>query len=133
MREFLRPNAASYRVIGCALRVHSAVAPGALERAVAACLDHEMRESGLHVERQVAIPVVYREAIIPLAYRADFIVEKCLVVEVKCVSHVLLTHRRQLINYLSQSGLCLGLLLNFNVPHMRDGIHRIINGPETDL
>ena len=132
-RDFLRPNAASYRVIGCALRVHDAVAPGALERAVAACLHHEMKEAGLCVEREVAIPLVYRNVVIPLAYRADFIVEACLVVEVKCVKQVLPIHRAQLLNYLAQSGLHLGLLLNFNVLHMKDGIYRVINGPEADL
>ena len=132
-RPYLKPNETSYRVIGCALRVHSACGPGGLEQAIASCLGHEMKEAGLFVEEQVTLPLVYKNVRMPEAYRADFIVEKCLVVEVKCVSHILAVHRAQLLNYLRQSGLTLGLLLNFNVPHMKEGIHRVIDGPERDL
>jgi len=89
--------------------------------------------AGLLVEEQVTLPLVYKRVRMPEAYRADFIVEKCLVVEVKCVSHILAVHKAQLLNYLRPSGLTLGLLLNFNVPHMKEGIHRVINGPERDL
>jgi len=92
-----------------------------------------MREAGLFVEEQVTLPLVFKRVRMPEAYRADFIVEKCLVVEVKCVSHILAVHKAQLLNYLRPSGLTLGLLLNFNVPHMKEGIHRVINGPERDL
>jgi GxxExxY protein len=132
-RPFLKPNETSYKVIGCALRVHTACGPGGLEAAIAPCLGQEMRDAGLFVEEEVTLPLIYKKVRMPESYRADFIVEKCLVVEVKCVSHVLAVHRAQLLNYLRQSGLMLGLLLNFNVPHMRNGIHRIINGPERDL
>jgi len=132
-REALRPNAASYKVSGCALRVHSAIAPGSLERAVAACMKHEMTTAGLHIEQEVTIPLVYDGIRIPLAYRADFIVENCLVVEIKCVAAILPIHRAQVVNYLKHSGLRLGLILNFNVPHMKQGIHRVINGREADL
>ena len=68
-----------------------------------------------------------------LPYRVDFIVENCLVVEIKCVEKVLPVHEAQLLSYLKLSGYRLGLLINFNVPHLRDGIHRKINGPEADL
>ena len=67
------------------------------------------------------------------AYKVDFVVENCLVIEIKCVEKVLPVHKAQLLSYLRLSGYKLGLLLNFNVPHMRNGISRIINGPESDL
>ena len=124
----LDANQTSYRVIGCALRVHSAIGPGGLEKAVAACLEHEMVESGLHVEAQVALPMSYRGIRLPLGYRADFVVEECVIVEIKCVPKVLPVHPMQLLNYLRQANLRLGLLLNFSEAHMRDGIHRIVNG-----
>jgi GxxExxY protein len=127
------PNEISYRVIGCALRVHTAIGPGVLEKAVAACLHHEMVECGLRVESQVPLPLVYRSVRLPLGYRVDFIVEGCLVLEIKCVSKILEVHRAQLLNYLRQSHLPLGLLLNFGEAHMKDGIHRVINGRECDL
>lgn len=132
-RTYLKPNAASYKVIGCAMRVHTAIGPGALERAVAACMKHEMTSAGLFVEQELIIPVVYDGETIPLAYRADFVVEKCLVVEIKCVAVVLPIHRAQLRNYLTHSGLKLGLLLNFNVHRMKEGIHRIVNGLDDDF
>jgi GxxExxY protein len=67
------------------------------------------------------------------AYKVDFIVERCLLVEIKSVTKVLPVHKAQLLSYLRLTGHTLGLLLNFNVPHMRDGIHRLINGPESEL
>jgi GxxExxY protein len=70
---------------------------------------------------------------LPTAYRVDFIVEKCLIVEVKSVEKLLPVHVAQLLSYLRLSGLKLGLLLNFNVPHLRQGIRRVINGPESEL
>ena len=132
-RTLLKPNAASYRVIGCALRVHTAKAPGSLERAIAECMHHEMKKSGLFVEDEVTIPLIYEDVRLPVGYRADFVVEKCLIVEIKCVKEVLPVHKAQVLNYLRQADLKLGLLLNFNVAHMRNGIHRVINGPESEL
>ena len=132
-RAFLGPNAASHAVIECALRVHTALGAGVLESAVCACLAYELGQSGLHVEHQVPLPLVYHQVRLPTAYRIDFIVEKCLIIEVKCVETLLPVHVAQVISYLRLSGLKLGLLLNFNVPHMRHGIRRIINGPESEL
>ncbi len=103
-RPYLKPNETSYKVIGCALRVHSSCGPGGLEAAIASCLGYEMREAGLFVEEQVTLPLVYKRVRMPEAYRLDFIVEKRLVVEVKCVSHILAVHKAQLLNYLRQTG-----------------------------
>ncbi len=129
----MRPNETSRAVIGAALRVHSALGPGVFERTVAACLHYELLEKGLHVQHQVHLPVVYRTIAIPLAYRVDFIVENCLVVEIKCVENLLRVHLSQVVTYLKLTGLNLGLLINFNVPHLKQGIRRVINGPQSNL
>jgi GxxExxY protein len=132
-RPYLRPNEASYAVIGCALKVHSALGPGMLESTICACLFYELTNAGLHVQHQVRLPVVYKRVQLPTAYRVDFIVEKCLIVEVKCVEKLLPVHKAQVIAYLKLTGLKLALLINFNVPHLRHGIKRVINGPESEL
>jgi GxxExxY protein len=129
----MRPNAVSRIVIGAALRVHTALGAGVLESACSACLAYEFAKAGLHFEQEVRLPVVYEDVQLHTAYRVDFIVETCLVVEVKCVERVLPVHRAQLLSYLRLSSHKLGLLLNFNVPHMKQGIHRVINGPESEL
>jgi GxxExxY protein len=127
------PNPTSHAVIDAALRVHSALGAGMLESTVEACLLYELNHLGLHVQRQVRLPVVYRGVTLPTAYRVDFIIEECLIVEIKCVEKLLPVHLAQLLSYLKLSKLKLGLLINFNVPHLRQGIRRIINGPESEL
>ncbi len=129
----MRPNEASQIVLGAAMKVHSALGAGVLESACDACLCYELAQAGLQFEHQVHLPVVYQGIRLNTAYRVDFIVENCLVVEIKCVEKLLPVHRAQLLSYLRLSGHKLGLLLNFNVPHMRNGIHRVINGPQSDL
>jgi GxxExxY protein len=79
------------------------------------------------------LPLVYQGVQLPSAYRVDFIVEDCLLVEIKCVEKLLPVHFAQLLSYLKLSGHKLGLLINFNVPHLRQGIRRVINGPESEL
>ena len=81
-----------------------------------------MRASGLHVQRQVRLPIVYKDVHLPTGYRVDYIVEECLLVEIKGDEKVLPIHEAQLHTYLKLTGLKLGLLLNFNVPHLKDGI-----------
>jgi GxxExxY protein len=129
----LKPNATSYAAIGAAIQVHKELGAGVLESAVDACLLHELLSRGLQVQHQGHLPVVYRELVLPASYRVDFIVEKCLLVEVKCVEKVLPVHKAQVLSYLRLTGLKLGLLFNFNVPHLEQGIHRVINGPAEDL
>jgi GxxExxY protein len=129
----MRPNDAAHAAIGCALRVHTALGPGVLESTVCACLLYELRAIGLHVEDQVHLPIIYEGVRLPAAYRVDFIVEKSLIVEVKCVEKLLPVHLAQLLSYLKLSGLRLGLLINFNVPHLKQGIRRVIHGPESEL
>jgi GxxExxY protein len=131
--ETLNPNAVSRIVIGCAMEVHTVLGAGVLESAIAACMLLELTKSGLHVEHQVRLPIVYKEIQLATAYRVDFIVENCVLVEIKCVEKILPVHVAQLLTYLKLSGYKLGLLLNFNVPHMREGIKRLINGPASEL
>lgn len=129
----MRPNEASHAVITAAMRVHDALGAGMLESTVGACLLYELTQTGLQVQHQVRLPVVYRGVQLPTAYRVDFIVENCLIVELKCVEKLLPVHLAQVISYLKLSGLHLGLLINFNVPHLRQGIRRVINGRESEL
>jgi GxxExxY protein len=129
----MRANEASRLVIGAAMKVHTALGAGVLESACDACMYYELTRAGLRFEHQVRLPVVYNGIELSAVYGVDFIVENCLIVELKCVEKVLPVHRSQVLSYLRLSGLKLGLLLNFNVPHMRDGVHRIINGPESEL
>ena len=127
------PNETSHAVIRAAIKVHSAIGAGALESTYDACMLYELRHAGLHVEHQVRLPLVYGEIQLPVAYRVDFIVENCLILEIKCVQKLLPVHRAQVLSYLRLSGHRLGLLINFNVPHLRHGIRRVINGPASEL
>lgn len=131
--NLMTANQASHAVIAAAMKVHSALGAGVLESACDACLFYELATAGLQFQHQVRLPVVYKGIQLPTAYRVDFIVENCLVVEIKCVEKLLPVHAAQVLSYLRLSGYKLGLLLNFNVPYMRQGIRRIINGPENEL
>jgi len=129
----MRANDTSHAVIDCAMRVHGALGAGMLESTINSCLFYELTIAGLHVEHQVRLPLIYKQVQLPIAYRVDFIVENCLIVETKCVEKLLPVHVAQLLSYLKLSGHRLGLLINFNVPHLRQGIRRVINGPESEL
>jgi GxxExxY protein len=129
----MKPNEVSTLVIGAAIKVHTALGAGVLESACAACLYYELTKAGLNFEHEVHLPVVYEGVELATAFRVDVIVEKCLIVEIKCVERVLPVHRAQLLSYLKLTGLPLGLLINFNVLHLRHGIFRVINAPEAEL
>ena len=129
----MRPNEVSYKIIGAAMHVHTEIGPSLVESAYEKCLCRAFANAGLRFRRQVAWPIEYDGVHISPAYRIDFIVEDCVVVEIKCVERVLALHEAQLLSYLKLTGLPLGLLLNFKVPHMRDGITRRINAPAHEL
>ncbi|MGE5112579.1 MAG: GxxExxY protein [Acidobacteriaceae bacterium] len=120
-------NDLSYLVIRCAMKVHTELGPGLLESAYEACLSHELRKSGLKVETQVALPVHYDGIQIDLGYRLDLVVNDQLVVELKAIENVLPVHKAQVLSYLRLSKKRLGLLINFHVTHLREGITRIVN------
>lgn len=112
------------KIIGCAFKVHTALGPGLLESTYHRCLVHELQKAQLLVESEVALPIVYDGLKIDAAYRVDVRVERRVLVEIKAVETVLRVHEAQLLSYLQLSGIRVGLLLNFNVAHMIDGIMR---------
>ncbi len=114
------------RIIGLAIDVHRALGPGLLESAYEECVNHELGLARIPYERQVPLPVVYKQVRLDCAYRMDFVVEKRLVVELKTVDKLAAIHDAQLLTYLRLSGYPVGLLMNFNVPVLKDGLKRIV-------
>jgi GxxExxY protein len=121
-------NGLTGRVIGAAMAVHSALGPGLLESAYAACVQHELQTSGVAFRAQVPLPLVYKRVQLDIGYRIDLLVEDCLVVELKAVEALLPIHEAQLLSYLRLTGCRLGLLINFHVAQLRNGIRRLVNG-----
>ena len=111
-------------IIGCAMKVHSVLGPGLLESAYEACLCCELGRAGLAFQRQIEVPVKYGEMNLDCGYRLDLLVEDSAIIEVKAVDRLLPIHDAQLLSYLRLSGKSLGLLINFNVTHLRNGIKR---------
>jgi GxxExxY protein len=122
------PNEISHSVITAAMRVHSELGPGLLESTYTACLQHQLYEAGVRSAAQVGLPVVYHGVRLELRYRMDLVVEESVVVEIKSVDAVSPVHQAQLLSYLKLSGKSIGLLINFNVVHLKDGIKRFVNG-----
>ncbi len=120
-------NELSGVVIGAAIEVHKELGPGLLESAYENCLCHELQLRNIAFEQQKPLPVTYKGANLDCGYRLDIVVQGMLVLEVKSCDRIEPIHRAQLLMYLRLSGLSLGLLLNFNVPVMRDGIMRVVN------
>ncbi len=120
-------NELSRVVVGCALKVHSALGPGLLESAYEACLEYELIKNGLLVEVQKPLPLIYQTVKLECGYRVDMLVERKLIVEVKAVEALAEIHFAQVLTYLRLSDLRLALMLNFNVVHMKDGIRRVVN------
>jgi len=110
------------------MRVHTELGAGLLESSYAACLQYELKQAGYHCAAQVGLPVVYRGVRLDLGYRMDLLVEDLVVVEIKSVDAISPVHQAQVISYLKLSGKSIGLLINFNVVHLKDGIKRFING-----
>ena len=120
-------NELSGIVIGAAIEVHKVLGPGLLESAYENCLSHELQLRNVIFERQKPLPVTYKGVNLDCGYRLDVVVQGMVVLEVKACERIEPIHRAQLLTYLKLSGLSLGLLLNFNVPVMRDGIVRVVN------
>src|SRR5438094_10539613 len=124
-----RPTAqqVSHAVINAAMRVHTELGPGLLESAYTACLQYELNDTGFRSAAQVGLPVIYRGVKLELGYRMDLLQED-LVVVIKSADAISLVHQAQILSYLKLSGKSLGLLINFNVVHLKDGIRRFVNG-----
>jgi GxxExxY protein len=125
-----RVNQVSGAIVSSAMRVHSLLGPGLLESAYQACLAHELRKRGLAVASQVGLPVVYDDEKIELGYRIDLVAETLVIVEVKCVEAIHPVHQAQLLSYMRLSGIGVGLLINFHVAQLRDGIKRMVDGKD---
>ncbi|WP_172358913.1 MULTISPECIES: GxxExxY protein [Thermoleptolyngbya] len=118
----------SGQVIGAAIAVHRELGPGLLESVYEACLVHELRQRGVQIEQQIPQPVIYKGLQLECGYRLDLLVENRVIVELKAVETLLPIHEAQLLTYLKLRQLRLGLLINFNVPILKHGIKRLLNG-----
>jgi len=120
-------NEISGQIVDAAMKVHSALVPGLLEPAYQACLAYELTKRGLHVDSQLDLPLKYDGLRLDVGYRIDLLVEHNVIVELKSVEKLLPIHEAQLLSYLRLSGQRLGLLINFNVLHLKDGIKRMVH------
>jgi GxxExxY protein len=123
-----RLNELSGRVIGACIEIHRELGPGLLESSYEECLAYELSQMGLRFERQKPLPVAYKAVRLECGYRLDLVVEEELIVEVKAVTELAPIHEAQLLTYLKLSRLSLGLLINFNVPALKQGIKRVVAG-----
>jgi GxxExxY protein len=121
-------NDLAKQIVDAAYRVHTSLGPGLLESAYEAVLAYELENRGLHVVRQQAVPIIYQGTRIEMGFRADLIVSDLVIVEIKSVEAVAPVHKKQLLTHLRLAGKRLGLLINFNVALIKDGITRIANG-----
>jgi GxxExxY protein len=120
--------ALSHQIIGAAIEVHRHIGPGLLESVYEAALCKELRLRGLLVDRQVVVPVSYKGEILDCHVKLDLLVSRKAIVEVKAVDTLVYVHKAQLLTYLRLQSLWLGLLINFNVEVLRDGVRRVLNG-----
>ena len=116
------------KVIGCALKVHSMLGPGLLESAYKECLYYELIKSNVLVEKEKALPLIYKNVELECGYRMDLLVEKRVVIEIKSVEEIAPVHLSQVLTYLKLSNNRFGLLINFNVVRLKDGIKKVVNG-----
>lgn len=126
IKEPIKNDTLTEQIIGAAIQVHRELGPGLLESAYEACLCHELSLNGLKVERQKVIPISYKGIMLDAGYRLDLVVEKQVIVEIKAVSELLPVHEAQLLSYLKQVGGGRGLLINFNVKLLKQGLRRLV-------
>jgi GxxExxY protein len=120
-------NELSRIVFDCALKVHQSLGPGLLGSAYEECLYYELRKTGLNVEKQKSLPLIYEEVKLDVGYRIDIIVENKLIIEIKSVEALNDVHFAQLLTYLKLTNCKLGLLINFNVSLIKNGVKRVVN------
>lgn len=121
-------NELSFKIIGIAMDVHSALGPGLLESAYKACLYYKLVQAGLIVELEKPMPLVYEEVKLDCGYRIDLLVENRIVLELKSVEALNDVHMAQVLTYMKLGNYKLGLLINFNVAKLKDGVKRVVNG-----
>ena len=120
-------NDSTGQIVDAALKVHTALGPGLLESAYETCLAYELRRRGLSVRRQLPLPIFYDGVQLETRYQIDLLVDASVVVEIKSVAKLLPVHDAQVLSYLKMSGHKVGLLFNFNVVHLKDGMKRFVN------
>jgi GxxExxY protein len=123
-------NQITDKIIGCAIEVHKSLGPGLLESAYEECLCYELSQTGFKFKRQVDLPVIYKGINLDCGYRMDLVIEELVVVELKAVEQILKIHEVQLLSYLRLYKKSIGLLMNFHVPVLKNGIRRIVNNFE---
>ena len=116
----------SNQVIGCAIEVHRTLGPGLLESTYEQCLAYELGHAKIHFQLQQALPVHYKGLRLDCGYRVDVLVEGALILELKSVDSILAIHHAQLLTYMKLADIKTGLLINFNVPHLKEGIKRFV-------
>ena len=120
-------NVRTGQVVDAAMRIHSRLGPGLLESAYEACLAYELRKRGMSVLVQHPPPVEYDDVRIEIGYRADLVVDAVIIVELKAIARLMPIHEAQLLSYIKLARLPAGLLINFHVPHLKDGIKRLVD------
>jgi len=127
MQEKDRLDSITRRIIGAAIEVHRRLGPGLLESAYEACLAYELRQLAFKIEQQKPLPFVYKDVKLDCGYRLDLVVEDSVIVEVKAIEQLAPIHDAQLLSYLRLSGKTVGLLINFHVRVLKNGLKRIVN------
>lgn len=120
-------NEIAEKIIGCAIKVHKSLGPGLLESAYVECLYYELVKNDLYVEKQKPLPLIYDEVRLECGYRADLLIENKVIIEAKSVEELNDIHLAQVLTYLKLSNCKLGLLINFNVLRVKEGIRRVVN------
>jgi len=123
----MNENELSKVIVNVAFQIHTKLGPGLLESVYEEIMFYELNKTGLYIDRQVAIPVVWDDLKLELGFRADLIIERKVIIELKSVEDIAPIHPKQLLNYLKLTGIKLGLLINFNEALIKDGITRIVN------
>ena len=127
MNENEKLNEITGMIISAAINVHRTLGPGLLESAYEACMVYELAQAGLKVEQQKPLPIVYREVKLECGYRLDLMIEDEVIIEIKSIEKLMPIHQAQLLSYLKLSECKVGLLINFNVKVLKDGIKRVVN------
>ena len=123
----MNENQIAAAVVDAAFKIHTTLGPGLLESVYESTLEYELRKRGLSVRRQIGLPVYYEGLKLELGYRVDLIVGDKVIIEIKSIEALAPIHKRQLLTYLRLANMRLGLLINFNVERIKDGIHRVVN------
>jgi len=126
-------NIITGEILDACIEVHRAIGPGLLESVYEACLLVELKARGIKARSQVTLPVTYKEIVLEHGYKVDVLVEEEFIIELKSVEVILPIHKAQLISYIKLAGKRIGFLVNFNVPLLKNGFHRIIHGYDEQI